>query len=224
MSGLLPNPKLEASVMAIRFVFMAGLSILTYIYWHNIFLPTNLALYVPISSQIQIQGPYILWLFFTYGCLVMHMSLSLWLFVPNSIIFYASLDTSTLVFRIPIGFGYAVRYARWKRNISSHEPSFSVICQHILTKFSLSLSRVQSTRVSNELGAGQPDAARLAAKVVIFLAVTEGILVSVIAIALRDVWGYFYADEEEVVKYMASIMPLLAVSNFMDGIQAVLSG
>ncbi|KAL7211748.1 hypothetical protein ACSBR2_014583 [Camellia fascicularis] len=100
-----------------------------------------------------------------------------------------SLDTSALIFRIPIGFGSTV-----------------------------------STRVSNELGAGQPHAARLAVKVVIFLAVTEGFLVSLISIAVRDKWGYFYTNEEQVVKFMASIMPLLAVSNFMDGIQAVLSG
>ncbi|KAI8001996.1 Protein DETOXIFICATION 16 [Camellia lanceoleosa] len=100
-----------------------------------------------------------------------------------------SLDTSALIFRIPIGFGSTV-----------------------------------STRVSNELGAGKPHAARLAVKVVIFLAVTEGFLVSLISIAVRDKWGYFYTNEEQVVKFMASIIPLLAVSNFMDGIQAVLSG
>ena len=77
---------------------------------------------------------------------------------------------------------------------------------------------------SNELGAGQPHAAKLTAKIVIFLAVTEGLLVSLISIAARSTWGYLYTHEEEVVRYLASIMPLLAVSNFMDGIQAVLSG
>ncbi|XP_057479937.1 protein DETOXIFICATION 16-like isoform X2 [Actinidia eriantha] len=81
-----------------------------------------------------------------------------------------------------------------------------------------------STRVSNELGAGKPHAAKLAAMVVIFLVVTEGLLVSLISIAVRDKWGYVYTHEEEVVRYLASIMLLLAVSNFMDGIQAVLSG
>ncbi|XAR50239.1 hypothetical protein NMG60_11004509 [Bertholletia excelsa] len=100
-----------------------------------------------------------------------------------------SLDTSALVFRIPIGFGYAV-----------------------------------STRVSNELGAGHPRAAQLAAKVVIFLALTEGLLVSLISVAVRNIWGYMYSSEEEVVYCLASIMPILALSDFMDGIQAVLSG
>ncbi|KAA8542220.1 hypothetical protein F0562_023372 [Nyssa sinensis] len=76
------------------------------------------------------------------------------------------------------------------------------------------------TRVSNELGAGQPSAARLAARVVIFLAIVEGLLLSLVSVMVRGKWGYLYTNEEEVVKYMASIMPVLATSNFMDGIQA----
>ncbi|MCD7464768.1 hypothetical protein HAX54_053397 [Datura stramonium] len=100
-----------------------------------------------------------------------------------------SLSTSSLVFRIPFGFGSAV-----------------------------------STRISNELGAGRPKAAKLAAHVVLLLAVLEGLLLSGIAVAARNVWGYIYTNEDEVVKYLAAIMPVLALSNFMDGIQGVLSG
>ncbi|KAK9105819.1 hypothetical protein Scep_022663 [Stephania cephalantha] len=81
-----------------------------------------------------------------------------------------------------------------------------------------------STRVSNELGAGHPQAARLAVRVVLFLAVVEGIVVGLVMILIRNVWGYAYSNEEEVVKYFASMMPLLATSNFLDGIQSVLSG
>ncbi|XP_059659112.1 protein DETOXIFICATION 16-like [Cornus florida] len=114
-------------------------------------------------------------------------------FLPNpkleTSMMSVSLNTISLVFRIPFGFGSAV-----------------------------------STRVSNELGAGQPRAARLAARVVIFLAVAEGFLVSLVSVSVRGVWGYLYTNEKEVVKYLACIMPVLAISNFMDGIQAVLSG
>ncbi|TMX02932.1 hypothetical protein EJD97_019252, partial [Solanum chilense] len=101
-----------------------------------------------------------------------------------------SLSISSLVFRIPFGFGSAVR----------------------------------STRVSNELGAGKPEAAKLAARTVLLLAIVEGLLLSGIAVAARDVWGYIYTNEDEVVKYLSTIMPVLALSNFMDGIQGVLSG
>ncbi|KAF5792870.1 putative multi antimicrobial extrusion protein [Helianthus annuus] len=100
-----------------------------------------------------------------------------------------SLTTSSVIFRIPYGFGSAV-----------------------------------STRVSNELGAGKPRAARLAARVMMFLAVTEGVLVSLFLISVRHIWGYLFTNEEEVVSYMSNVMPVLALSNFMDGIQGVLSG
>ncbi|XP_069152178.1 protein DETOXIFICATION 16-like isoform X1 [Solanum lycopersicum] len=100
-----------------------------------------------------------------------------------------SMSTSSLVFRIPSGFSSAV-----------------------------------STRISNELGAGRPKAAKLAARVVLLIALVEGFLLSGIAIAARNVWGYIYTNEEEVVKYLAAVMPVLALSNFMDGIQGVLSG
>ncbi|MFS7971710.1 putative multi antimicrobial extrusion protein [Helianthus anomalus] len=100
-----------------------------------------------------------------------------------------SLTTSSVIFRIPYGFGSAV-----------------------------------STRVSNELGAGKPRAARLAARVMMFLAVTEGVLVSLFLISVRHIWGYLFTNEEEVASYMSKVMPVLALSNFMDGIQGVLSG
>ncbi|KAL9439118.1 hypothetical protein AB3S75_024725 [Citrus x aurantiifolia] len=100
-----------------------------------------------------------------------------------------SLNTISVVFRIPFGFGSAV-----------------------------------STRVSNELGAGRPYAARLAVQIVIILALTEGVLLSSIAVAARGIWGYVYSNDIAVIRYMASIMPVLALSNFMDGIQGVLSG
>ncbi|KAF2311460.1 hypothetical protein GH714_023208 [Hevea brasiliensis] len=96
-----------------------------------------------------------------------------------------SLNTSSLVFRIPFGLG---------------------------------------TRVSNELGAGRPHAAHLAVQIVIFLALTESLSLSLLLVAVRDVWGFLYTNEKEVVRYLASVAPVLALSNFMDGIQTVLSG
>lgn len=86
------------------------------------------------------------------------------------------------------------------------------------------LSGAVSTRVSNELGAGHPDTARLAVCVVLVMAVTEGILVGSVLILIRNIWGYAYSNEIEVVKYVASMLPILAASNFLDGLQCVLSG
>ncbi|WOK93374.1 protein DETOXIFICATION 16 [Canna indica] len=86
------------------------------------------------------------------------------------------------------------------------------------------LAAAVSTRVSNELGAGHPYTARLAVKVVMILAVVQGLLVGLIMILVRGIWGYAYSNVEEVVKYLASMMPILATSNLLDGVQCVLSG
>jgi Na+-driven multidrug efflux pump len=81
-----------------------------------------------------------------------------------------------------------------------------------------------STRVSNELGAGKPQAAKLATRLVLCLALSEGLAISVIMILLREFWGYLYSNEEEVVTYIARMIPVLAISYFTDGIHTSLSG
>ena len=83
---------------------------------------------------------------------------------------------------------------------------------------------IYSIRVSNELGAGKPKAARLAVRVVLVMAITEGMLVGLLMILLRNIWGHVYSHEQEVVKYVAVMMPIVALSSFLDGIQGVLSG
>ncbi|XP_057446954.1 protein DETOXIFICATION 16-like isoform X2 [Lotus japonicus] len=86
------------------------------------------------------------------------------------------------------------------------------------------LSGSVSIRVSNELGAGHPRAARLAVSVVSVLAIVEGSLVATVLILIRNIWGYAYSNEVEVVKYVATMMPILAISHFIDAFQSVLSG
>lgn len=81
-----------------------------------------------------------------------------------------------------------------------------------------------SARVSNELGAGQPRAARLAVSVVVCLVATEAVLVATLLISGRHWWGYCYSNEEKVVKYVGEMMLLLATSHFFEGLQTVLSG
>ncbi|XP_058091627.1 protein DETOXIFICATION 16-like isoform X2 [Magnolia sinica] len=86
------------------------------------------------------------------------------------------------------------------------------------------LSSAVSTRVSNELGAGRPQAACLAVCVVVFMAISLGAVVGLATILVGNIWGYVYSNEVEVVKYLATLMPTVALSVFMDGIQCVLSG
>lgn len=78
--------------------------------------------------------------------------------------------------------------------------------------------------MSNELGAGKPEAARLAVWAAVFLAGTEAVIVSVTLFSCRYVLGYAYTSDKQVVDYIAAMAPLICLSIFMDSLQAVLSG
>ncbi|KAH1234132.1 Protein DETOXIFICATION 15 [Glycine max] len=86
------------------------------------------------------------------------------------------------------------------------------------------LSCAVSTRVSNELGAGHPQAASLAVRVALFLVLADGIMMVLVMILLRKIWGNLYSSDTHVIKYVAAVMPILATCSFLDGIQSVLSG
>ncbi|KAK7358168.1 hypothetical protein VNO77_00092 [Canavalia gladiata] len=85
-------------------------------------------------------------------------------------------------------------------------------------------SAAVSIRVSNELGAGNSQAASLAVRVVLSIAFIEGIFLILIMILLRNVWGHVYSDDKQVIRYVSAVMPILAISSFLDGIQSALSG
>lgn len=81
-----------------------------------------------------------------------------------------------------------------------------------------------STRVSNELGGGNPDKARLVVWVAMTLAVIETTTVSVLLLCLRRIIGRAYSDEAQVVKYISRMVPLVCLSTITDSLQAVISG
>ncbi|KAI4376259.1 hypothetical protein MLD38_014044 [Melastoma candidum] len=94
----------------------------------------------------------------------------------------------------------------------------------LIYMMALGLSGSISTRVSNELGAGRPRAARLAIRVALIMVTMEGLAVGAVMVLGRKMWGYFYSSEEEVVSYVGDMLLLLAASHVFDGIQSVLSG
>lgn len=51
-----------------------------------------------------------------------------------------------------------------------------------------------------------------------------GVVLAAIMILLRNIWGYAYSSEEDVVAYIARMLPILAVSFFVDGLNGSLSG
>ncbi|ESQ28085.1 hypothetical protein EUTSA_v10018467mg [Eutrema salsugineum] len=87
-----------------------------------------------------------------------------------------------------------------------------------------SLGAAASTRVANELGAGKPKKARMAVYTVMIMTGVESIVVSAIVFAARNVFGYLFSSEIEVVDYVRSMAPLVALSVIFDALHAVLSG
>ncbi|WJX82598.1 hypothetical protein P8452_65337 [Trifolium repens] len=81
-----------------------------------------------------------------------------------------------------------------------------------------------STRVSNELGAGNPRAAKGAVRVVVVIGIAEAVIVSALFLCLRNVLGNAYSNDKEVVDYVTDMVPLLCVSVSADSIICALSG
>ncbi|XP_043700178.1 protein DETOXIFICATION 16-like [Telopea speciosissima] len=104
--------------------------------------------------------------------------------------------------------------------------TLSIILNTCCLTFNISfgLSSTASTRVSNELGAGRPQAARLAVHSVLLIATVDGTLLGLAMFLLRDYWGYLFSNEERVARHVAAIIPLLAVTIFLDGFQCALTG
>lgn len=90
--------------------------------------------------------------------------------------------------------------------------------------FTYGLSASASTRVSNELGAGNPDKAKHAMKVTLKLSV---ILAVAVALALgfgHDIWAASFSNSSIIIEEFASVTPLLVISIVVDSIQGILSG
>lgn len=54
--------------------------------------------------------------------------------------------------------------------------------------------------------------------------IIEGVVVGLILILIRNIWGHAYSNEAEVVRYVSAMMPYLALSHFVNGTQCILSG
>ncbi|KAL7090252.1 hypothetical protein ACP275_12G028900 [Erythranthe tilingii] len=107
------------------------------------------------------------------------------------------------------------------------ETSVLSICLTISTlHFTLSygIEAAASTRVSNELGAGNAGSARFVVRVVMFLAVTETVTISIFLFCFRHILGRAFSSEKQVIKYIAVMTPLMCVSTITDSLQAAISG
>lgn len=81
-----------------------------------------------------------------------------------------------------------------------------------------------SVRISNELGAGNPEGARLVVGVALSIIICSAVLVSTTLLALRHFVGIAFSNEEEVINYVTRMVPVLSISVITDSLQGVLSG
>ncbi|XP_058769448.1 protein DETOXIFICATION 10-like isoform X4 [Vicia villosa] len=102
----------------------------------------------------------------------------------------------------------------------------SVCLNTIATLFMIpyGISAAASTRVSNELGAGNPFEARVAVLGAMSLALIEASIVSGTLFACRHVYGYIFSNDKEVIDYVTVMAPLVSISVILDSIQGVLTG
>ncbi|KAM1453422.1 hypothetical protein EV1_003057 [Malus domestica] len=85
------------------------------------------------------------------------------------------------------------------------------------------LSAAASTRVSNELGAGNPEKAKKAMVVTLKLSVLLAFLVDLALAVGHNLWAGLFSDSRAIIKLFAYMTPFLAISVLADSVQGVLS-
>ncbi|KAM2058460.1 hypothetical protein ACFX16_031034 [Malus domestica] len=86
------------------------------------------------------------------------------------------------------------------------------------------LSAAASTRVSNELGAGNPEKAKNAMAVTLKLSILLALIVDLALAFGHNLWAGAFSDSSVIIKLFASMTPLLLISILADSVQGVLSG
>ncbi|CAA3006015.1 DETOXIFICATION 19-like [Olea europaea subsp. europaea] len=90
--------------------------------------------------------------------------------------------------------------------------------------FAYGLSAAASTRVSNELGAGNPDRAKHAMSVTLKLTILLALCI-VLALAFgHNLWASLFSDSQVIINSYSKMTPFLVVSILCDFIQGILSG
>ncbi|KAJ4968023.1 hypothetical protein NE237_014724 [Protea cynaroides] len=109
------------------------------------------------------------------------------------------------------------------------ETSTSLIALCVITEtvsymMTSGLSAAVSTRVSNEIGAGNIIHAKKALIVTIQLSIILALTISLSLIVAHNLWVSFFSNSYLLRDEFSSITPLLAISMLLDSAQAILSG
>ncbi|CAN4117663.1 unnamed protein product [Withania somnifera] len=108
--------------------------------------------------------------------------------------------------------------------ITTSVVAMCVNTETIAYMISYGLSAAASTRVSNEIGAGNIRKAKQAMAVTLKLAVVAALIVDMALGFGHNAWANLFSDDAEIIHKFASMTPLLLVSFLFDFIQGILSG
>ncbi|KAL8527939.1 hypothetical protein ACS0TY_005667 [Phlomoides rotata] len=89
---------------------------------------------------------------------------------------------------------------------------------------SIGFNAAISVRVSNELGAGNPRAAKFSVVVVSITTILIGVVCSAVVFATKDYFPYLFTNSDAVAKETTRLAILLALTVLLNGLQPVLSG
>ncbi|XP_042451291.1 protein DETOXIFICATION 33-like [Zingiber officinale] len=81
-----------------------------------------------------------------------------------------------------------------------------------------------SVRISNELGAGRPRAAKFSILCVLISSLTLGIIFFSLVLAFRDVYGVPFTNSADVVRAVSDLAVVFAFTLLLNSVQPVLSG
>ncbi|XP_050218904.1 protein DETOXIFICATION 18-like [Mercurialis annua] len=116
--------------------------------------------------------------------------------------------------------------AGWMPN-SEITTSLIAICvktEAVAYMFAHGLSAVTSTRISNDLGAGNTDNAKKAVAVTLKLSILMALIVVLALVFGHSIWTSLFSDSPAITHQFTMMLPLLAFSITLEAIQGVLSG
>uniref|UniRef100_A0A7C9AL80 Protein DETOXIFICATION n=2 Tax=Opuntia streptacantha TaxID=393608 RepID=A0A7C9AL80_OPUST len=77
--------------------------------------------------------------------------------------------------------------------------------------FPSSLSFSISTRIGNELGANQPNRAKISAIVGLLLSFVLGFSALFFSVMVREIWASFFTDDSEIIALTAAVLPIIGL-------------
>lgn len=116
--------------------------------------------------------------------------------------------------------------AGWLPN-PQREISALSICMNITSLYymiPMGIGIAASLRVSNEIGAGQTEAARNVIFIAMGITFCQAIFVSITLFSTRNVLGRLFSNKKDVIRDVSNIVPIMSITAIVDGLQAVLSG